>query len=123
MATPFAERKRDRRRLGDRVEIVTGGTMPADSVHDVVVGALAEVDLNVNGRTSLHVSEETRAAFDFVATMGCSTLDLDGVDTEDWDLDDPGECPIEAVREIRDEIEHRVVRLFDERFGEYDGGR
>lgn len=28
MATAFAERERDRRGLGDRVEIVTGGTMP-----------------------------------------------------------------------------------------------
>ncbi|WP_144799641.1 arsenate-mycothiol transferase ArsC [Halorubrum depositum] len=123
MATAFAERERDRRGLGDRVEIVTGGTAPADSVHGVVAEALAEVGLDVNGRTPRHVSEETLAASDFVATMGCSTLDLDGVDTDDWDLDDPGERPIEEVREIRDEIERRVVALFDDRFGEYDGER
>jgi len=65
MATAFAERERDRRGLGDRVEIVTGGTMPADSVHDVVVEALAEVGLDVNGRTPQHVSDETLAASDF----------------------------------------------------------
>jgi len=53
--------------------------------------------------------------------MGCSTLELDGVDTDDWDLDDPGERPIEEVRPIRDEIERRVIAVFDERFGEYDG--
>ena len=119
MATAFAERERDRRGLGDAVEIVTGGTAPADSVHDVVVEALAEVDLDVNGRTPRHVSDETLAASDFVATMGCSTLELDGVDTDDWDLADPGERPIEEVREIRDEIERRVIAVFDERFGEY----
>jgi len=62
--------------------------MPADSVHDVVVEALAEVGLDVNGRTPQHVSDETLAASDFAATMGCSTLELDGVDTDDWDLDD-----------------------------------
>lgn len=121
MATAFAERERDRRGLGDRVEIVTGGTAPADSVHDVVVEALAEVGLDVSGRTPRHVSEEALAAADFVATMGCSTLELDGVDTDDWDLDDPGERPIETVREIRDEVERRVVALFDERFGEHRG--
>ncbi|WP_280586735.1 ArsC family transcriptional regulator [Halorubrum sp. Boch-26] len=119
MATAFAEHERDRRGLGDAVEIVTGGTAPADSVHDVVVEALAEVDLDVNGRTPRHVSDETLAASDFVATMGCSTLELDGVDTDDWDLADPGERPIEEVREIRDEIERRVIAVFDERFGEY----
>ena len=43
--------------------------------------------------------------------MGRSTLDLDGVDTEDWALDDPGERPIEAVREIRDGVERRVVAV------------
>jgi protein-tyrosine-phosphatase len=120
MATAFAERERDRRGLGDRVEIVTGGTDPADDVHDVVVEALAEVDLDVGGRTPRRVSDETLAASDFVATMGCSTLELDDVDTDDWALDDPGERPIDAVREIRDETERRVVALFDERFG--DGG-
>jgi protein-tyrosine-phosphatase len=120
MATAFAERERARRGLGDRVKIVTGGTMPADSVHDVVVEALAEVGLDVNGRKPQHVSEETLAASDFVATMGCSTLELDGVDTDDWDLDDPGERPIEEVRPIRDEIERRVIALFDERFGAPD---
>ncbi|GAB7010606.1 low molecular weight phosphatase family protein [Halorubrum trueperi] len=120
MATAFAERERDRRGLGDRVEIVTGGTMPADGVHDVVVEALVEVGLDVNGRTPQHVSEQALAASDFVATMGCSTLDLPGVDTDDWDLDDPGERPIEEVRQIRDEIERRVIAVFDERFGAFD---
>lgn len=123
MATAFAERERDRRGLGDRVEIRTGGTAPADSVHDVVVEALAEVGLDANGRTPREISDESLAESDFVATMGCSTLELETVDTDDWDLDDPGERPIEAVREIRDEIERRVIAVFDERFGEFDGGR
>jgi len=120
MATAFAERERDRRGLGDRVEIVTGGTMPADSVHDVVVEALAEVGLDVNGRTPQHVSDETLAASDFAATMGCSTLEWTA-STPTTGTDDPGERPIEEVRPIRDEIERRVIAVFDERFGEYDG--
>jgi len=117
MATAFAERERDRRGLGDRVEIRTGGTDPADAVHEVVVEALAEVGLDVNGRSPRSISDAALAESDFVATMGCSTLDLKTVDTDDWDLDDPGERPIEEVREIRDEIERRVVAVFDERFG------
>mgnify|MGYP006443602453 CR=1 FL=1 len=121
MATAFAERERDRRGLGDRVEIRTGGTDPADAVHDVVVEALAEVGLDVNGRTPREISDESLAESDFVATMGCSTLKLETVDTDDWDLDDPGERPIETVREIRDEVERRVIAAFDERFGEHEG--
>ena len=121
MATAFAERERDRRGLGDRVEIRTGGTAPADAVHPVVVEALAEVGLDASGRTPRAIADESLGESDFVATMGCSTLELETVDTDDWDLDDPGERPIEAVREIRDEIERRVVAVFDERFGALDG--
>ncbi|WP_418279951.1 low molecular weight phosphatase family protein [Halorubrum sp. DTA98] len=113
MATAFAERERDRRGLHDEVSVVTGGTDPADAVHDVVVDALDEVGLDVNGRTPRHVSEATLADADFVATMGCSTLTLDGVTTEDWALTDPGERPIEEVREIRDRIEKLVIDVFD----------
>ena len=113
MATAFAERERERRGVTGDVEIVSGGTEPADSVHDVVVEALAEVGLDVGDRTPRHVSETTLADADFVATMGCSTLELDGVTTEDWALADPGERPIEEVREIRDEIETLVVDVFD----------
>ena len=118
MATAFAEREVRKRGLDNAVAIVTGGTAPADEVHPVVIEALAEVDLDVAGRTPQHISETTLAESDFVATMGCSTLDLPGVDTDDWDLDDPGERPIQEVRPIRDEIESRVIALFDERFGE-----
>ena len=120
MATAFAERERDRRGLGDRVEIRTGGTAPADAVHPVVVEALAEVGLDASGRPPRAISDESLAESDFVATMGCSTLELETVEVDDWDLDDPGERPIEAVREIRDEIERRVVAVVDERFGALD---
>jgi len=41
MAAAFAEQERDRRGVGDRIEIVTGGTQPADHVHDIVVEAMA----------------------------------------------------------------------------------
>jgi protein-tyrosine-phosphatase len=116
MATAFAERERAERGLTDEVEIVTGGTRPADAVHDVVVEAMREVGLDVAGRTPREVSTAELEACDLVATMGCSTLELDadGVDVRDWALADPGERPLERVREIRDAVEAEVVALFDE---------
>ena len=122
MATAFAERERAARGLEDAVEILTGGTAPADEVHSVVVEALAEVDLDVGDRTPQSISDEVLATCDVVATMGCSTLALpDRVEAVDWALEDPGERPIEEVREIRDEVERRVIALFDERFGSREG--
>jgi protein-tyrosine-phosphatase len=117
MATAFAERERERRGLEEHLEIVTGGTHPADAVHDVVVRAMAGVDVDVGDRTPRAVSDETLATCDVVATMGCSTLELpESVDARDWALRDPGEEDLETVREIRGEIEERVIALFEEYF-------
>ena len=118
MSTAFAERERRRRELGDRIEILTGGTDPADAVHDVVIDAMDEVDIDVSDRTPRAITESELRSCDVVATMGCSTLDVgtvgDDVDVRDWALADPGEQDLDEVRAIRDEIEERVTALFDE---------
>jgi len=118
MSTAFAERERERRGLEGRIEILTGGTRPADHVHDEVVEIMAEQGFDLSARTPREITVEELRSCDYVATMGCSTLDVgavgEGVDVRDWALDDPdGEDP-ESVRKIRDEIEDRVVALFDE---------
>lgn len=121
MSTAFAERERRRRELGDRIEILTGGTDPADAVHDVVIDAMDEVDIDVSDRTPRAITESELRSCDVVATMGCSTLDVgtvgDDVDVRDWALADPGEQDLDDVRDIRDEIEERVAALFDELAG------
>ena len=117
MSTAFAERERERRGLTERVEILTGGTHPADHVHDVVVRIMGEEGFDLSDRVPREVSTTELEACDYVATMGCSTLELDtaaGVDVRDWALDDPDGADDERAREIRDEIEANVVELFDE---------
>ena len=119
MSAAFAERERRERGLDDRVEVVTGGTHPADEVHPEVVEAMGELDIDLADRVPREVSTAELNACDVVATMGCSTLTLaDGVEARDWALDDPHGQDVERVREIRDEIERRVVALFDEFFDE-----
>ena len=116
MSTAFAEREVDRRDLDDSVQIVTGGTHPADHVHEEVVTVMDEIGINLSERTPRAVSTETLNACDVVATMGCSTLELDAdsVEVRDWALDDPDGQDLDAVRAIRDEIDERVTALFDE---------
>ncbi|WP_275039757.1 arsenate reductase/protein-tyrosine-phosphatase family protein [Halorubrum tebenquichense] len=122
MAAAFAERERDRRDAADRIGIITGGTQPADHVHDIVIEAMAEVDIDISDRTPREVTPEELQAVDLVVTMGCSASDVCPAtwngENRDWGLDDPHERPIEEVREIRDEIEARVVALFDELLSE-----
>jgi protein-tyrosine-phosphatase len=116
MSTAFAERERRQRGL-DWV-ILTGGTDPADAVHEVVVAAMEEVGIDVSDRTPRAITEAELRSCDVVATMGCSTLDVgtvgDDVDVRDWALDDPGDRDLDEVRAIRDDIEERVAALFDE---------
>ena len=118
MSTAFAERERERRGLEDRIEILTGGTDPADGVHDEVVKVMTEVGFDLSDRTPRAITIEELNACDHVATMGCSTLDVgavdDSVDVRDWALTDPGEQDLAEVRAIRDDIEERVVALSDE---------
>ena len=116
MATAFAERERDRRGLEDSVEIITGGTHPADSVHDEVVTVMEDHEIDLSDRVPREVSTTELESCDVVATMGCSTLELDaeGIDVRDWALTDPDGQDPEQVRAIRNDIEQRVTELFDE---------
>lgn len=120
MAAAFAERERERRGLGDRVEVLSGGTDSAESVHEGVLEAMDEVGVDLSDRTPRAITDDELRSCDYVATMGCSTLSVDAVESRDWALDDPGGKESERVREIRDEVRRRVVALFDEIGGSAD---
>lgn len=124
MATAFAERERERRGLDDRIEILTGGTRPADHVHDVVIEAMREEGIDLSDRTPREITSEEMTSCGYIATMGCSTLDPDtstDVDVRDWALDDPHGKELAEVRRIREEVAQKVIALFDE-IAEQDGG-
>ncbi len=114
MSAAFAEHEVEQRGLDD-VEIVTGGTHPAEDVHPEVVETMQELDIDLADQEPREISTEELESCDVVATMGCSTLSLDaGVDVRDWALPDPdGETP-ERVREIREQVREHVEVLFDE---------
>ncbi|RXK50542.1 low molecular weight phosphatase family protein [Halorientalis pallida] len=116
MSAAFAERERAERGLTDEVEILTGGTHPADHVHEEVVEIMDEAGFDLSDREPREISTAELNGCDYVATMGCSTLELDadGPDVRDWALDDPDGQDPDAVRAIRDEIEGRVGDLFEE---------
>jgi len=118
MATAFAERARAEHDVEAEIEIETGGTQPADHVHPEVVEVMNENGIDLSDRTPKAVTPDELRAMDLVITMGCSA---EGVcpaawngESRDWDLDDPDGQGLDAVREIRDDIEHRVDDLFEE---------
>jgi len=118
IAHSLAERERARRGVEDRVEFLTGGTDPADEVHPVVVEAMDEVGIDLSGRTPREITPAEIETCDVVITMGCSAEVVCPAtwrgDSRDWDLVDPHGRDLDAVRDIRDEIESRVGTLLDE---------
>ena len=119
MAAAFAERERAERGLEDVVEIHSGGTDPADAVHEEVVDAMAEVGIDVADRTPRYVADlENLKDTDYLVTMGCPIRKFNpaqyGVQSHEWDLANPDGQDTQTVREVRDEIERRVETLFDE---------
>lgn len=116
MATAFAEREKNRRQLD--VEILTGGTDPADHVHPEVVEVMEERSIDLSDRSPREITPEELEDVDYVVTMGCSA---EGVcpagwngENRDWDLEDPDGKDPETVRSIRDDIKRRVSILMDE---------
>lgn len=73
MASAFAERERDQRGLD--IEIVTGGTDPADTVHTEVVDVMGEKGIDVGDREPRAIEPEEIAGVEHVVTMGCSIED------------------------------------------------
>ena len=116
MATAFAEREVAERGLA--VNVVTGGTRPADHVHENVVETMQEVEIDLSDRSPREVTFEEISESDYVITMGCSADDVCPAgwagDNRDWDLTDPHGKDPEATAEIRDEIRDRVAAFFDE---------
>jgi protein-tyrosine-phosphatase len=101
---------------GDRVEVRSAGSAPADTVSPAVVEAMSEVGIDISAQTPKILTAEAVQASDVVITMGCGDACpvFPGKRYLDWRLDDPAGRGVEAVRPIRDEIETRVRRLLAE---------
>ncbi|SOE14570.1 Protein-tyrosine-phosphatase [Streptomyces sp. 2323.1] len=101
---------------GDRVQVRSAGSAPADRVNPAVVAAMAEVGIDVAAETPKVLTVEAVQASDVVITMGCgdSCPVFPGKRYLDWQLADPAGQGVEAVRPIRNEIEERVRGLIDD---------
>jgi protein-tyrosine-phosphatase len=100
-------------RSGGRIHVRSAGSDPADQINPAVVQAMHEVGVDMGRAFPKPLTDEVVRAADVVITMGCGDACpiYPGKRYEDWELDDPAEQDLEAVREIRDEIDRRVQQL------------
>lgn len=99
-----------------RVEVLSAGSAPKDSINPVAVEAMLEKGIDISQNSPKILEDSAVQASDVVITMGCGDTCkyYPGKRYEDWQLDDPAGQGIESVRVIRDDIEIRVKQLLSE---------
>ena len=101
---------------GDRIEVLSAGSEPAEQVNPAAVAAMAEDGVDIAAGEPRLLTTEAAQESDVVITMGCGDACpiVPGKRYEDWQLDDPAGRGVDAVRPIRDEIRARVEALIAE---------
>lgn len=107
------------RATAGRHTALSAGTTPAEYVHPEVVEGMAELGIDLVGRTPQLLTRELAEQADVVVTMGCGDACpvYPGTRYLDWVLPDPAGRPLAEVRPIRDEIDRRVRALLHELTG------
>ena len=108
---------------GDRIEVRSAGSMPAEHINPAAVAAMAELDIDITSAQPKVLTTEAVQESDVVITMGCGDVCpyFPGKRYEDWVLDDPAGQGVDAVRPIRDEIRTRIEALIADLLPADDG--
>ena len=100
---------------GDLLEVQSAGSDPAGYVHPLAIEALKEMEIDISGHTSKHLSRFLEEDIDTVITV-CGNADAacpmfpGQMNRHHWGFEDPpkavrpGETEMDAFRRIRDEI-------------------
>ncbi len=98
---------------GDKVEVRSAGSAPADSINPAVVEAMLEVGIDISHEMPKVLTTSAVEQSDVVITMGCGDACpfFPGKRYLDWPLNDPAGQGVAAIRPIRDEIKALVEDL------------
>lgn len=101
---------------GDRVQVLSAGTEPKESVNPSAIAAMAEEGIDISKNIPKVLTDESVLASDYVITMGCGDACpfFPGKTYLDWPLADPAGKGVEEVRPIRDQIKAKVEALIQE---------
>jgi arsenate reductase len=97
----------------EKAVAVSAGTSPGDRIHPEVLQAMHEKGIDLSCARPQRLSSELTSKAQLLITMGCGEdcPYVRGLRRDDWPLEDPKGKPLQRVREIRDDIEHRVRAL------------
>lgn len=102
---------------GDKIDALNGGSTPIDAINPIMVEVMQEKGIDMGFRRpksiELVISKEKP---DMIITMGCGEECpfVPGAKIENWDIPDPAGKSIEFMRNVRDEIEKKLIELKDQ---------
>jgi len=100
---------------GSDIDVLSGGSEPGSALNPMAVAAMNEVGIDISNNVPTIWTTEIVQQADVVISMGCGDVCpiFPGKRYEDWALEDPAGKPLEFVREVRDDIKERVLRLIE----------
>lgn len=101
---------------GDAAVAWSGGSEPAAAINPAAVQAMRERGIDIAREYPKPWTETVVRDADVVISMGCGDACpvFPGTRHEEWELADPADLDVAAVRPVRDEIERRVRALLAE---------
>lgn len=96
-----------------KARAISAGTEPAEMVHDVVVAAMQEENIDLSQAKPKLLTQELAAGARLLVTMGCgeNCPYVSGLERQDWPLTDPKGQSIDEVRKTRETIKTKVIEL------------
>lgn len=100
----------------EKARAISAGTEPGPRVHPEVLEVMREVGLDLSQAQPKLLTEALARDASLLVTMGCGDKCpyVPGLRREDWPFRDPKGLPVDDVRQVRDQIKHRVMDLMDE---------
>jgi len=97
----------------------SAGTIPSPRINPTVVDVMRERGIDISSNHPKTLTPELIRDASLVVTMGCSIEEacpkpmIAQMQKKlvEWHLDDPNGRPLQKVRRIRDEVEHRIREL------------
>lgn len=106
------------KRAGDEITVESAGTKPGSAVNGLSAESLAEIGVDISGKSPKPITDKMVRAADVVVILGREARvdEVAGTAFENWDTDEPSERGIDGIermRLVRNDIARRVDDLHE----------
>jgi len=99
----------------NKFNVISAGTTPSPKLNPIAIEVMKEIGIDMTEQSPKTLSDSMISSSFKTVNMGCmdkeSCSALFVKDVIDWNISEPKEKTLEQVREIRDQIENKVLNL------------